>query len=421
MSLTRQSIVLARKTFFGGEAEARNNYLNEVRFDEFLRGTLNSSEEIHENIMTAFCGYGNMVDSKATWSIFYHRAQCSLTEYLANDNYFPITSRGRLEHIYQMLCIANALKWMADRTHDGVQGPVELGYYHCDLKPSNILVFITEGDPSKLTFKVSDFGRAVPSSNASGPGRSMNRSSTVPVEAIDSMCSAPEMSGKIPVVGSRSDVWSFGCILLLVLVFNAHGMAAVAEFTSSLLRTAATDSFWEPRHKSFGRTADIVVKAEVSNCIEQLRNLTRDNTDWVVVDGLLTLLEKEILITNRKKRARLDRLIAQMAERYNSRYQVTPKEEKRNRQAQYLLCAQSPRGEFELFHEKGDRRTLFIWRFGWTGPLHELRPMSPPKDSENILPQLNPHSDSCASEKICQVVSNRDPFEVGLVEQGCIH
>ncbi|EXJ84920.1 serine/threonine protein kinase [Capronia epimyces CBS 606.96] len=403
-----ESTILARKKLIGNEAG--EHYSTELHFINWLQQI---REKPHRNIMTPFCGYGHFVNNVMTWNVFYERAQCSLNDYLAHDSHFPMTSKSRLEHIRQMVHVAEALQWLAAKTESWRDGFVESSYYHCDLNPNNILVCVRNDSPNGLIFKIGDFGRALRHSRPLEPGRTHNRdgSSAVRVHSFESMCSAPEMSGSDPFVDQKTDVWSFGCVLLLVLVFNTYGVAAVAEFIASLARRSDDDSFWLVEE---GRWKSPTLKTEVLNCMQQLRDLTQDNTDGAVVDGLLTMLKKEVFQTKPKSRAKIDELLKQMQRIYASKDQVMPKEEARTAESDYLLCAQSPQGEFELFHGRRNGHTLFIWRFGWVGPLHKLRPMSPPTTDTVTTPRTISYSDSCGNDKICQVISNRDLFEVLL-------
>ena len=44
---------------------------------------------------------------------------------------------------------------------------------------------------------------------------------------------APEIQGSKPwqEVGSNSDFWSFGCILMLTVIFNYHGADGIQDFS----------------------------------------------------------------------------------------------------------------------------------------------------------------------------------------------
>src|SRR5207249_3499767 len=91
----------------------------------------------------------------------------------------------------------------------------------------------------------------------------------------------------------ESDVWSFGCVLLVVLIFNHEGVAGVNEFMASLLRETGIDGFYNPQ--------TLERNAETSNGIGYLRKRSKTESDKLVTLKLLDLLEKQILVPARSR------------------------------------------------------------------------------------------------------------------------
>ncbi|KAI0569598.1 SPS1 Serine/threonine protein kinase, partial [Pyrenophora tritici-repentis] len=128
----------------------------------------------------------------------------------------------------------------------------DLDLLHLDIKPDNILVF--EGEPSnqdnekedeeKLLWKLSDFGLARKKRDKARVGlgghywhssyqesRSSNISATRPAGVYQAPeVQQPGSSG----VGKRSDVWSMGCVTLMVLAFATYSVPGVKELESQL-------------------------------------------------------------------------------------------------------------------------------------------------------------------------------------------
>lgn len=157
-------------------------------------------------------------------SIFFHMADGNLENYLEFRR-GPGSDEERWCTLSQMFEVSEGLKWPnQEQQHyqylksGKVQKPA---YFHSDLKPDNILVFGNADQPETLRFKITDFGEAcVPTSgrDTTAPGRTY---------------AAPEGIGR-----EKSDVWAYGCILLLLLIYNHepgnNGSQAVKDFRVAL-------------------------------------------------------------------------------------------------------------------------------------------------------------------------------------------
>lgn len=381
--------------------------------NDLLRELANTTEP-HANIMTSLCSYHYGSPEQPFFNIVFRSAMCNLNTYLSTDRNFPSEATGRLKNVRRMIGVAQGLKWLGERLeYRDSSGRFERStYYHCDLKPDNILV--CREDPGSggdnIFFKISDFGRALGRKIPVVPGRRRSVLDNPEVEQVQGTYTAPEVSVSQPHLSVKSEVWPFGCILLLVLVFNYHGVSGLTELFASLIRGSNTDCFYEVDGKKFR------LKTQTRNCIVHLRAVSQEESDKVVVGDLLNLLENQVLIPDLKSRVRISKVVDRMIEAHGKTDVVTPKREQRKIESvKFHHCAQSPHGEFEVFHGDGDGYALFVWRFGLVGALHLLAPISPPPPAKVRTSQrIYPHSQSCGSDTICQVLSNHNPLEVCL-------
>jgi serine/threonine protein kinase len=121
---------------------------------------------------------------------------------------------------------------------------------HLDIKPDNILVFekgssrpdTQNQDQRELVWRLSDFGlaRKFGASQRSGHNRihlgdQPSRSSATPATRPAGIYQAPEIQERnSSQAGRGSDIWSIGCVALMVMAFACGGPAEVAKLTSRL-------------------------------------------------------------------------------------------------------------------------------------------------------------------------------------------
>ncbi|KAI4932046.1 uncharacterized protein J4E92_003945 [Alternaria infectoria] len=123
----------------------------------------------------------------------------------------------------------------------------KLDTFHLDIKPDNILIFETHsGSGSRnqyeLTWKLSDFGLAGKKAakkrrtGSAQTSTATSRGSTLPATRPTGLYQAPEIQEpETSLAGQGSDVWSMGCVTLMVLAFIADGSMAVRELETLLM------------------------------------------------------------------------------------------------------------------------------------------------------------------------------------------
>ncbi|KAK5065420.1 hypothetical protein LTR84_001258 [Exophiala bonariae] len=163
---------------------------------------------------------------------------------------------------YQAWKLFRALAWL----HKGVElGPgVQQSIVHMDLKPDNILVFGplgTEKHPVGI-WKLADFNLSEsndvtvePATPAPGPITTLgglirersNRSARPGRPGREGAFLPPELRlSDNPQADPKTDIWSAGCILAIILAFTVEGPQGVAELQK--LRDARDDYFYELAH-----------------------------------------------------------------------------------------------------------------------------------------------------------------------------
>ncbi|CAN9402499.1 unnamed protein product [Alternaria alternata] len=267
---------VARKEFSG--LRARDNFLIE---NKICRDFYKANSGINKTIVAPLFSYA-VEDSKGgvNYNICYELATCDLQTYLSDDKNFPRgKSRKRIAHIEQMLRVAEGLKWLMKTTTKEGGLFRALGITHCDLHWRNILLCEDENHPGSLIFKIGDFGSA----RNGRDSENKQRSGVAWAERINGQFSAPE-----PEAHENGDVWSFGCNLLLVLVFNYYGVGGKNEFLASLLRHSSQDWFYD---QTTGAASH-----ETTSCMDHLRRCFEHDVDGLVTVELLDVLQQSVLV-----------------------------------------------------------------------------------------------------------------------------
>jgi serine/threonine protein kinase len=208
-------------------------------------------------------------------------AQSNLKVYLRETPRPMLTKEFVLGLISQIICLADALHSIhyvkpSDLIAPGATESLSpdtasaqrhrTGYHH-DLKPENILIFRGKSEPH--IWKIADFGTARIHSAVSGGRSHLERHLT----AGDPDYSAPDWN--IPELKATSrpyDIWSFGCILLEVLIWIFdQSPGRLEQFMADRIRDAHKyAAFWTKRGDQ------IVHCPSVLQRLETLRQETRD-------------------------------------------------------------------------------------------------------------------------------------------------
>ncbi|KAF2473419.1 kinase-like protein [Lindgomyces ingoldianus] len=202
-----------------------------------------------------------------------------------------------------------------------------LSCFHMDLKPKNILIFI---DPTtgEEEWKLSDFNmsrvratrrpthdfatlqrgwtfntdnvldfnklfrrRALDVSDRSNSGSSVGTSRT-------GTYLAPETRIDGHPILAESDIWSLGCVIIVVFSFLYGGVAAVKKF-DSMRSVQPIDAFYTvPRGRPFHKINDIKISEEVERWLKELRSQTwlKDEDEGSIFKEMIAFLQSKVLI-----------------------------------------------------------------------------------------------------------------------------
>ncbi|OWY51809.1 hypothetical protein AA0114_g7935 [Alternaria tenuissima] len=172
-------------------------------------------------------------------SLMFKLATFSLAEFLKDERrHAKYSTRSVL--FSKLVDVTEALAYLHDH----------LDILHLDIKPDNILVFEKgtshqdneDGAGDELVWKLSDFGLARKKNDDArmglrgrDAGRHESKSSDVSAVRHAGLYQAPEVQERESSgVGGRSDVWSMGCVTLMVLAFMTRGVAEVENLWSKL-------------------------------------------------------------------------------------------------------------------------------------------------------------------------------------------
>ena len=236
------STVVALKTFkeiptVRNMEEATNDFTIERRILQELR-----SCNIKHNMIVLDWGSITIFDEAEkpiSHSLVFELATFSLTDFLKDERRArTYTTKSLL--LARLVDIVEALACLHD----------SLKTLHLDIKPDNILVFEKGSshsdnrnqDQHEVILKLSDFGlaRKMGARQRTGHNRidlsdQPSRSSATPATRPAGTYQGPEIqernSGQ---AGRGSDVWSIGCVALMVLAFVTNGPTEVSKLTSRL-------------------------------------------------------------------------------------------------------------------------------------------------------------------------------------------
>ena len=233
-------------------------------------------------------------------SLLFDLATFSLEEFL-NDERQAVRYRKRNVLFENLVDIVEALAYLH----------YNLNILHLDIKPDNILVFERESsrqdteneDEKKLVWKLSDFGLARKKNAKARVGLGgrdssfhESRSSEIPATRPAGLYQAPEVQQRgSSEVGRRSDVWSMGCVTLMVLAFVTGGPTEV-----ELLRNKLTIDFQQwggSQNLFYDRSDSFTWEVIGGHRYKYLRDFNPDIGDIPATDGPLQAAVHPFVIT----------------------------------------------------------------------------------------------------------------------------
>jgi serine/threonine protein kinase len=193
--------------------------------------------------------------------IIYPLAETDLNTFTTNTAYDAhwLTKDALANLLIEMRSLASGLNYL----HRGLEDRIrrDRSVCHMDFKPDNILVFLQNGQTSRgnwenFRLKISDFGIAKirPKSGIKILLEQPDILRTIPADVTDNPTSiatreagtysAPEMKYNANSVGLKSDVWSFACIFLKLLIRLVLGIEGLHEFDNARSKANNGEDFF---------------------------------------------------------------------------------------------------------------------------------------------------------------------------------
>ncbi|KAL1612032.1 hypothetical protein SLS60_000255 [Paraconiothyrium brasiliense] len=252
--------------------------------------------------------------------------------------------KGARAKVVKMLGVAEGIEWLTERIDDRGKYQGRITIFHNDLKPANILVcedLLHTG--SRAIFKISDFGEAIVRIMDSGNPPAKDEIS--PAEF-----SAPEVSFDHQNLTPSSDVWSFACILFLVLSFNIIGQWTLKGSADERRAENPLAQFFSGGSrrglKNFLSNKKLKVNQHVESSMKRLEATGKNKSDARVTLGLVAMLRERLFVINPEDRLPISKVVNEMRQVYGSRRFITPEITDRKFRIGDSVdtCAQSPDG-----------------------------------------------------------------------------
>ncbi len=281
------------------------------------------ADKHHENILVTKAS----LEWGGTYSLFFDLAKYNLWDYFHDEN-ISILPTQKAMVFGQCIGLAGALAFLHHDLFLNTSSSEQLQCYHLDLKPQNILVF--ERDDSHVRhgnyiWKISDFGISKikhckrrgsnePSSHPVSfldmifrpkkPNDNTDASSGVDNTRYGGTYAAPEARLESDKVTRKSDVWSLGCVITLVLTFLDSGATGIADFDETRLQERDNDRFFESKLKLFGTEAVDELHPSVPKWLDSLvgKAHERSELEGKVVEKTSQYVLRNMLLPDEEKR-----------------------------------------------------------------------------------------------------------------------
>ena len=332
------------KQFTGYNAEVKKSFDDEgTTIKQIIQ-----SVKGHRNIATtrASLEWGN------TYSLFFDLAERNLWQHFMEDK-DPVETLEERQRIFSRICgLAGALAHL----HEGLKlHPTNepLQCYHLDLKPQNILVFGTGDDQ---IWKISDFGmsqikQTQPVGSQHEPKHHLldrifqsTKPNDDPSSGVDNSryggtYAAPEAKEKSDTVTRKTDVWSLGCVITLVITYLHAQSQGIKQFEALRASDRSQDWFFDPEAYKAGSDNSGILHSSVADWFQTLiRGASRrSQQEAKTIVNTIDLLRDEIFLRDEENRLsakkveeKLEALVYSFKEETHSQDTSTQRKSKRD-------------------------------------------------------------------------------------------
>ena len=281
------------------------------------------ADKQHENILVTKAS----LQWGSTYSLFFDLAKYNLSDFFHDENISMLPTQKAMV-FGQCIGLAGALAFLHNDLFLNASSSEQLQCYHLDLKPQNILVFERDepnGQHGNYIWKISDFGISkIKHCKRRGSNESSSQhvsflemifrpkkpiddpdaSSGVDNSRYGGTYAAPEARLEHDKVTRKSDVWSLGCLITLVLTFLDSGTTGIADFDNRRLHGRDNDRFFECKLPLVGTEAVDELHPSVPKWLDGLvaRAHERSELEGKVVEKTSQYVLESMLLADQEKR-----------------------------------------------------------------------------------------------------------------------
>lgn len=270
----------------------------------------------HQNILTtkASLEWGN------TYSLFFDLAKQDLWQYFIDTEIIIDGVDEKATIFGRTIGLAGALAFLHEELYLNPTNEQpkreQLQCYHLDLKPQNILVFEMGGND---IWKISDFGiskiKTVSQSQPDlesehlldkvfKPKKNMDPSSGVENARFGGTYAAPEAREVSDMVTRKSDVWSLGCVIALVLTFLESQSSGIHEFQKAREENRKHDWFFDSAALKTRLDDRKILHSSVSSWLDALvdKASKRGKAEGTAIQKASRMLQDKLLVRDQSQR-----------------------------------------------------------------------------------------------------------------------
>ena len=312
-----QSKYYAQKKFFDYRPDTKKSFeLEGAILKKFIQAT-----KRHDNILVTKAS----LEWGGTYSLFFDLAKYNLWEYF-HDESVSISDDQKATIFGRTIGLTGALAFLHDELRVDDSLSEQLHCYHLDLKPQNILVFEREerhGRDGNDIWKISDFGiskikhiKRRGSDEQVGDSvsfldnifrpqkRDKEPSTGVSNSRYGGTYAAPEARVETDKVTRKSDIWSLGCVLSLVLTFLDNRSRGIKDFEEARLQDRDNDRFFESTVPLVGTEVKDELHSSVSTWLDTLKDRAykRSGFEGKIVEKTSKYLQDSMIVIDQDKR-----------------------------------------------------------------------------------------------------------------------
>ncbi|KAI1806708.1 kinase-like protein [Daldinia bambusicola] len=297
-----EPLPMARKDF-----EKNDHFQKEFETMKQILSTPRRSRNIVET-------FGSLQLNDNIFSLFMPLAECDLREWMRN-NPPPILESEKADILACMSGLADGLEFLHSEIKDSNGN--RMVCYHMDLKPANILVF-HDKEHGKMVWKISDFGmsRVKLSHNHTDTvdrdisvifdkRRGETSVSNTMNRRLEGTYLAPQSDISVRNMNVKSDIWSLGCVISVVLTYISEGQGGIDTFADERATVSRISGAGDKDHFFLISRSQIpkphpAIKAHHKRLIKEA-NL-RNPDEGKVMKEILNYIEEKVLELDPKRR-----------------------------------------------------------------------------------------------------------------------